>query len=96
MTNFYFKIAPGALALIRKGFTMAQNVPLVIPYTSAVENFQILNFLYSTQLLVHKMELIRFKSAPDVLALIRKGFTMAQNVPLIILYISAFENFKKL
>ena len=40
------------------------------------------------------MELIRFKSAPGALALIRKGFTMAQNVPLVILYLSAVENFK--
>ena len=40
MSNFYFKIAPDALALIRKGFTMAQNVPLVILYISAVENFR--------------------------------------------------------
>jgi hypothetical protein len=40
------------------------------------------------------MELFRFKSAPGVLALIRKGFTMAQNVPWVILYISAVENFK--
>ena len=40
-----FKSAPGALALIRKGFTMAQNVPCVIPYISAVENFKNFNFL---------------------------------------------------
>jgi hypothetical protein len=40
------------------------------------------------------MELFRFKIAPDVLALIRKGFTMAQTVPWVILFISAVENFK--
>jgi hypothetical protein len=40
------------------------------------------------------MELFRFKSAPDVLARIRKGFTMAQTVRWVILYISAVENFK--
>ena len=41
MINLYFKIAPDALALIRKGFTMAQNIPLVILYLSAFENFKI-------------------------------------------------------
>ncbi len=45
MINFYFKIAPDALALIRKGFTMAQTVPCVIPYISAVENVKNSNFL---------------------------------------------------
>ena len=64
MINFYFKIAPGALALIRKGFTMAQNVPLVILYTSAVENFKNFNFLYSTQLLVHKNGINSLQKCP--------------------------------
>ena len=41
MINLYFKIAPDTLALIRKGFTMAQNIPLVILYLSAFENFKI-------------------------------------------------------
>jgi hypothetical protein len=46
MVNFYFKIAPDVLALIRKGFTMAQTVPCVIPYISAVENFKNPNILF--------------------------------------------------
>jgi hypothetical protein len=53
-------------------------------------------FLLSTQLnlcKLHKNGINSFKRAPGVLALIRKGFTMAQNVRRVISYISAVENF---
>jgi hypothetical protein len=46
MELFRLKIAPDVIALISKGFTMAQTVPCVIPYISAVENFKNPNFLF--------------------------------------------------